>query len=760
MSNIAPKTEPSHPAALAYDGPAAPIHGTLYGGAKNPWPIQRHDFGSFDDVVHSLSGMLAFEARRLDAMPDESARDHGKRVKEGLLYFGPYRLKPETSRLDVNVEHLTLLVSDLDRCDLLDVGARLQALGLGAFIYGSPSDDAAGPDDARRVRVVCPVSRPIAPSECAFTRLAFAEALGLAPGCGADGVPPPSIGFFVGRLPDTPERVCERIEGAPVNVDALMSRTLVHEWGKHGAEQRADRPRVDRSPMPPIGELDPQDEPVLEVLKRLHSEPGGDSLRRNHLRATGGHLARRGYTDERIAALVSRLDLLRTPEKAVRQAVECAREWRSGNPKAASIKALKEFNPEAAAELDAVTVPAWLVQYNARRDARAAAAEAPAVEPKNDNEAKPDYPYPILGRIVDWSAKPKPLNYLIKGLPFAGGGKCNAIQGAPNAAKSPFALLLALCVALGGDFLGRRVRKPGPVLYLDGETGTLAETRFHRLCHDRRVAPTSVPVEFRHVEVTFTDLFVAALESWLRDSPRRLVVIDTYGALLGAEIDNNSPQFAHWLRRLGRLSLALDVVIVVLIHEKKGKGSGLEMIAGNYQGAGAFQAAVELARTGDGNEAPIQVSCARAPEQTFKPFEIVWEDTDPHEIQDDEGETHVVWQGFRAGVVDAAAPPVSAAALDADQQKRAKVARQILEALTRAPSQARTKVLRHIEGLEWKAREKLFGEMVELGLVVKAVTGTRMSRHGVQEEIVVYLAADQTTPAAAEARLKLGLVVP
>ncbi|MES1188035.1 MAG: AAA family ATPase [Myxococcales bacterium] len=375
---------------------------------------------------------------------------------------------------------------------------------------------------------------------------------------------------------------------------------------------------------------------------------------------------------------------------------------------------------------------------------------------QNAAEADRDLtPYPILGRVVDLGAKPEPLDYLIEDMPFAGGGKVNAVQGAPNAGKSPFALLLALCVALGLAFLGRRVLKPGPVLYLDGETGLLAHIRFQRLCHALGVDPCTAPVEFRDVEVNFSVEFLAALEAWLRESPKRLVVVDTYGAMLGAEIDNNSPQFALWLRQLGRLSRVLNVVIVVLIHERKGKGKGetLEGIAGNYQGAGAFQGAVSLARTGEGNEAPLCIRCTRSPEQTFKPFEMKWEDTDLS--NEERGRT--TFLGLRAVVVEPKVVPVSAAALDADHAKRAKVAWQILEAVTRTPGQARTKVLRHIDGLAWGEREKLFGEMVERGLLTKSVTGIRETKSGT-EEIVVYMAADPSTQAAAEARLKLGLV--
>jgi hypothetical protein len=360
--------------------------------------------------------------------------------------------------------------------------------------------------------------------------------------------------------------------------------------------------------------------------------------------------------------------------------------------------------------------------------------------------------YSILGALVDLTVEPEPLDYLIEGLPFASGGKVNAIAAQPKGGKTPAALLMCVCVGTGKEFLGHAVRKPGPCLYLDAETGRLAHIRFRRICRALDVQPGDVPIEFRNVEAMFSEAYLTALEGLLTAQPKRLVVIDTYGAMLAADIDNNSPQFAHWLRMLGRLSRALDVVIVVLIHEKKGgtkRGAGLEMIAGNYQGAGAFQGVISLAPTGESNDDPIEVSCSRAPEQDFRPFHMKWED-----VRASPGQDLKHGRGLRAVVVEREAETQPAKEI-AFENRRVKMARAIVESLTRTPRQNRTRVITGVSGDE-KAVRRVFLELVESGVILELKTAERISSKGEVEPVLVYELAP-LTPAVVEAKLKQGL---
>lgn len=111
----------------------------------------------------------------------------------------------------------------------------------------SPSDDASAPDDVRRVRVVSPVSRDIEPGECSTTRRAFAERLGLEPGCGAESALDPARLFFVGGLEGTPERACFTTSGVPVDVGAVLETPLRHTWR---AESACPEPVAPSGPAP------------------------------------------------------------------------------------------------------------------------------------------------------------------------------------------------------------------------------------------------------------------------------------------------------------------------------------------------------------------------------------------------------------------------------------------------------------------------------------------------------------------------------
>lgn len=239
-------------------------------------------------------------------------------------------------------------------------------------------------------------------------------------------------------------------------------------------------------------------------------------------------------------------------------------------------------------------------------------------------------PFALLGRRIDLASKAEPLDYLVEGLPFAPGGKVNALAGPPKGGKSPFALWLCISVGLGLEFMGRAVRRPGACLYLDAETGRLAHLRFQRMCAALQIDPRTVPIDFRDVDAVFSVEYLEALDALLRAEPKVLVVIDTYAAMLGAGIDYNSPEFAHWLRQLGIISRSIDVTFVVLVHEKKSNGkrtgTGLEMMSGSFSAAGACQGVITLLPEGETSADPIEVLCSRAPEKSFQPFKVLWED--------------------------------------------------------------------------------------------------------------------------------------
>jgi hypothetical protein len=171
------------------------VHVTIYRGATNPTPIAQDTFPTWSELADEIEAMT-------DAPPLAPASADRETQKRSMLAFGPHRLSAP-HRNAANVEAVTLLVIDVDT--LPDLGALLErcaALGDPCMVYASPSDT----PEARRVRVVAPISREIHPDDCKRTRQAFAELLGVGPGQGVEGAIEAAKLFFVGRLHGTPPR--------------------------------------------------------------------------------------------------------------------------------------------------------------------------------------------------------------------------------------------------------------------------------------------------------------------------------------------------------------------------------------------------------------------------------------------------------------------------------------------------------------------------------------------------------------------------
>ncbi len=287
----------------------------------------------------------------------------------------------------------------------------------------------------------------------------------------------------------------------------------------------------------------------------------------------------------------------------------------------------------------------------------------------------------------------------------------------------------------------------------------LAHIRWRRLCNAEGVDPAAVPrADFRDVESLFSDLYCAELAGYCIDhGPNGLVVIDTYGAMLAADIDNNSPQFANWLRQLGKISRSSDVTLVVLVHHNKSaKGGGLEGIAGNYQGAGAMQGVVALERTGTEVEDPILVRCTRAPERGFAPYQIKWEDVAAPGSRDTPGAKarHGMW-GLRATRVDSFAEPLAVSHAEAER-KRVKIARGIVASLAQTPGQKKTAVVKSTRGGSEKEIGRVFNDLIDLGVLVEVKVAERIIGGTVEPVIGYHVGA--LDPAGIESRMKAGLV--
>jgi DNA-binding transcriptional ArsR family regulator len=278
--------------------------------------------------------------------------------------------------------------------------------------------------------------------------------------------------------------------------------------------------------------------------------------------------------------------------------------------------ALRESLGREAADVVIATCTA-LARPQGAGDRACALEGTPAVE--GDASAIPG-----VGRLVDRTQPPRPLQFVVVGLELAV-GKVSVLQAYANVAKTPFALLLAICVASGKPFLGFQVAQCR-TLYLAFEGGPILEEREARLCAGLGLKREHVPLDVVVDCETLSDAFIDGLSTYCRDQGVGLIVADTYTSALPEGIDHNSSTFSYWLRQLGRMAEAINAVVLVLMHENKGdRQDGMRGISGHNTAAGAMQAAIRLTRKGDDRN-EIDVECTREVRHAFAPFAVRFTD--------------------------------------------------------------------------------------------------------------------------------------
>jgi hypothetical protein len=247
---------------------------------------------------------------------------------------------------DENTRALTALPIDVDTApdSLIEV---LEASCLSLFVYASPSDP--NPDGSRRLRIVAELSRPIAPAEVEHARLALAEHLGIGPGQGVESAKAVSQVMFAGRLNGTPKRDTWKFDGDALDVDAIMATPLTAAW------KRAPKPSAVKALERVVHEdADERTAALLEAVAEHWEAPGEATDRRSVLRALGGYLARRGWTDEQIAAVGRGLETERPERDRVALMVQCARATRASDGETgAGWSGLTAWDPDAAALIEA-----------------------------------------------------------------------------------------------------------------------------------------------------------------------------------------------------------------------------------------------------------------------------------------------------------------------------------------------------------------------------------------------------------------------
>jgi hypothetical protein len=576
------------------------IHLTVYRGAQHTDPIARDEV-SWDGLCTEI------EALCTDEDPATDKRD--------LIAFGPYLLKEGASRSAADVEVMSdVAMLDVDACDLPALRERIAQIRCEAIVHGTPSDDPDAP--VRKVRIYARLDGEHAPDEAGEVRDSVAAILGVAHDPATRNAD--RIGF-VGRLAGTPPRYVERFHGAPIARAQLPSVTpgAAVTPSSALARQPLPEPSISR----PSAAYDAASMGIIGALgsaENHRGDAGGGGLH-NVSGAIGGLLRKCGWSRDQCEALMRAwLDgASDSVEARVRWACDA---WRKPSSEVSGMQALAAF---VGGDVSAAIEQCAMLPWRAR--------QGPGiVQPQHDERVEDDDEgsYPTLKR-VDLTVNPDPMRYVIPGLEIAP-GKVTALQGFANAGKTPFALLMATCVAAGCKFLGMRTTQTN-VAYFDHESSPLTQERAIRIRHGLGLEDSPPGLHLFNAQPFSAELIRDARQA-IDDHTIGMLVVDTYSSALPADdsASFNDSSFRSWATTLGRLSSETGVLVMILLHETKAAGGaeGIRGISGHGSLAGALQTAIALAHPSEDNVARVRVSCARATRKGFRTFDIVWSDAD------------------------------------------------------------------------------------------------------------------------------------
>lgn len=163
--------------------------------------------------------------------------------------------------------------------------------------------------------------------------------------------------------------------------------------------------------------------------------------------------------------------------------------------------------------------------------------------------------------------------YLIKGL--LARGEVSMIAGPSQSGKSFVAIDLAMAIARGVDWMGRKVRRGG-VVYQAGESAKgvrrrrlPAYRRFHGLDDEADIpfVMLSRPIDLHGSDDQTNDL-IAEAKHWAStfDVPLELVIIDTFSAATPGADENSGQDVSRILARCQRIAAATNAAVLVVHH--------------------------------------------------------------------------------------------------------------------------------------------------------------------------------------------------
>ena len=195
-----------------------------------------------------------------------------------------------------------------------------------------------------------------------------------------------------------------------------------------------------------------------------------------------------------------------------------------------------------------------------------------------------------------------PLSWLVKGLLVDGG--FSTIYGPPGTSKTFLALDMALHVAHGRDWFGRRVA-PGAVVYVSGEGGSGMLLRMKAWRREKgdgsrapfALVPTTVNLfdDTAGAEALIDDVKAHATSLGL---PLRLIVLDTLSRMIGSGDEDKARDINVVVQRAEKIQRETGAHVLIVHHSGKDRDRGMR---GSNALLGAADAVIEVSR-GEGSE--------------------------------------------------------------------------------------------------------------------------------------------------------------
>jgi hypothetical protein len=202
-------------------------------------------------------------------------------------------------------------------------------------------------------------------------------------------------------------------------------------------------------------------------------------------------------------------------------------------------------------------------------------------------------------KIEHWdSIQDEPVEWLIQDvLPAL---SFSALWGAPGSFKSFLALDIAEAIATGRSWMGKEVRKPGPVLYICGEGfgGVGARIKAIKIHHQTEDgAPIYIvrhQLNLRSSAEDFNALMLAVVQLVEQTGMEfTLAIVDTLARAFGGGNENDTADMMAFVVSMGKIQEFLNCALMVLHHSGKDVAKGMR---GSSSLLGAVDTELELLR--------------------------------------------------------------------------------------------------------------------------------------------------------------------